>query len=84
MRYFGVRNRITSEFAIIEEHVYKEMISITDENEEYFFELYFEELNDDQMWDSIIEEYAIQSYDYIVIDDNDSDAIYDFVFSAQS
>lgn len=60
------------------------MISITDENEEYFFELYFEELRDEQISDKIIEEQTIQGYSYIVIDDEDHDAIYDFVFSAQS
>lgn len=83
MKYFGVSNQLTSEFAIIEEHVYNEMLSIIDENDECFFELDFEELKDDQIWDRIIEERSIESYNYTVIDDKDSDAIYDFVFSAQ-
>ena len=84
MRYYVVRNRLTSKFAIIEEYVYDEMISIMDENAEVFFELYFDEAPDHQIWDSVIEAHEIQSYDYIVINDRDSDEIHDFVFSAQS
>lgn len=83
MRHYEVENGITNEFAIIEETIYKQMIDIMDENDEFFFELYFREMSDDEIWDILIEEQARNGYEYICIDENDSDEITDFVFSAQ-
>lgn len=83
MRYYEVENNITNEFAIIEETIYKQMLDIMDENDEYFFELYFREMSGDENWDNLIEEQARNGYEYVCIDEDDFDEIYDFVFSAQ-
>lgn len=83
MRYYEVVNDITKESAIIEKTIYKQIIDIMDENDDYFFELYFREMSDDEIWDNLIEEQARNGYEYICIDEDDSDEIYDFVFSAQ-
>ena len=48
MRYYTVENHITNEFAIIEETIYKQMIDMMDENDDYFFELYFREMSGDE------------------------------------
>lgn len=83
MRYYEVENCMTNEFAIIEETIYKQIIDIMDENDDYFFELYFREMSDDEIWDNLIEEQARNGYEYVCIDEDDSDEITDFVFSAQ-
>lgn len=83
MRYYKVENSITNEFAIIEESIYKQMIDMIDEHDEYFFELYFGEMSGDESWDNLIEEQARNGYEYVRIDEDDPDEIYDFVFSAQ-
>lgn len=83
MRYYAVENHITNEFAIIEETIYKEMIDMMDEHDEYFFELYFREMSGDENWDNLIEEQSRNGYEYVCIDEDDPDEIYDFVFSAQ-
>lgn len=83
MRYYKVENHITNEFAIIEETIYKQMIDMMDENDDYFFELYFGEMSGDENWDNLIEEQARNGYEYVCIDEDDSDEICDFVFSAQ-
>lgn len=83
MRYYEVENHITNEFAIIEETIYKQMIDMIDENDDYFFELYFREMSGDENWDNLIEEQARNGYEYVCIDEDDSDEICDFVFSAQ-
>ena len=83
MRYYVVRNGVTSEFAIIEDYVYQQMIEIIDTNRLRFFHIYFAELEEYDTFDDVIEAHEIQSYDYIVINDRDSDEIHDFVFSTQ-
>ena len=83
MRYYEVINDMTNEFAIVEETIYKQIIDIVDENDDYFFELYFREMSDDEIWDNLIEEQARNGYEYIHIDEDDSDEITDFAFSAQ-
>lgn len=83
MRYYEVENHIANEFAIIEETIYKQIIDIMDENDDYFFELYFREMSDDEIWDNLIEEQARNGFEYVCIDEDDSDEITDFVYSAQ-
>lgn len=83
MRYYKAENHITNEFAIIEETIYKQMIDMIDEYDDYFFELYFREMSGDENWDNLIEEQARNGFEYVRIDEDDSDEIYDFVFSAQ-
>lgn len=83
MRYYEVENHITNEFAIIEDTIYKQMIDMIDENDDYFFELYFREMSGDENWDNLIEEQARNGYEYVCIDEDDLDEIYDFAFSAQ-
>ena len=83
MRYYEVVNDMTNEFAIVEETIYKQIIDIMDENDDYFFELYFREMSDDEIWDNLIEEQARNGFEYICIDEDDSDEITDFVYSAQ-
>ena len=83
MRYYEVVNDMTNEFAIIEETIYKQIIDIMDENDDYFFELYFREMSDDEIWDNLIEEKARNGFEYICIDEDDLDEITDFAFSAQ-
>lgn len=83
MRYYEVENHITNEFAIIEKTIYTQMIDMMDENDDYFFELYFREMSDDEIWDNLIDEKARNGFEYVCIDEDDPDEICDFVFSAQ-
>ena len=83
MRYYVVRNGVTSEFAIIEDYVYQQMIEIIDTNRLRFFHIYFAELEEYDTFDDVIEYETRQGYSHTVVN-NHADEIHDFVFSAQS
>ena len=82
MRYYVVRNGVTSEFAIIEDYVYQQMIEIIDTNRLRFFHIYFAELEKYDTFDDVIEYETRQGYSHTVVNDR-SDEIHDFVFSTQ-
>ena len=83
MRYYVVRNGVTSEFAIIEDYVYQQMIEIIDTNRLRFFHIYFAELEEYDTFDDVIEYETRQGYSHTVVN-NHVDEIHDFVFSTQS
>ena len=78
MSYYLVRNELTKEFAIVESEIMQEIDELIDEHGVQ--EVYYDQLNDDQNWDILVEEEVKKGYRYVVLEIETDDA-WDFTLS---
>ena len=78
MSYYLVTNELTKEFAIVESEIMQEIDELIDEHGAT--DIYYRQLDDDEIWDAIIEQQSAKGYRYVVLEIETDDA-WDFTLS---